>query len=212
MSKNLKIGFASHPFLSFVLLSFNLMGIGWIANLALQGPTGGTIGAVGSSVSPNSPVPAASAQGPRFNVKNYGAIGDAKKVARGGSTITTNGGSHVTESVLTPWVAGDVGKRIWCIGLSGLSALTPTIETITAFNSAGDITVSGVGNANASTSSACVWYTQKDTAAFQAAAMAAVNFVAPFQISLISETSSPGASYCPEGGYVLDGPAFIQTA
>lgn len=161
----------------------------------------------GSSVSPNTPVPAASQQGPAYNVKNYGAVGDAKKTL---AAVTGNGSSTITDATNSPFLAGDAGKKIYCIGLNGNSALTTTIATITVFNSASSITVNTTGNGNAQNPSICVWFTQKDTAAMIAAGTDAKQTLST-KISNIGPTLAyPGNVFCPPGGYVVDGPFFSQ--
>ena len=178
-------------------------------NRVCQAVTGSTCTTWNSAggVSPNSPVPANQAQGPTYNVRNYGAIGDAKKTT---TAVTTNGSASVTDATSTPWLSTDVGKRIFCIGNGGNTALTVTIATIATFVNSGSITVNTTGTANAQSSSVCVWFTQKDTAAFQAANAAALQPLTSIITSSGPTLSQPGNIFCPKGGYVVDSPFFVQ--
>jgi hypothetical protein len=109
-----------------------------------------------------------------FNVIDYGDANTGKAGWTDDAAMTI-GNNHVT-SDRDPWTADDVGKPIYVGGLT--SAASPIISraggTITAFNSAGDITIS-LNAAYSLTSCYCVWG-QDDAAAFidaQAAASAA---------------------------------------
>lgn len=104
-----------------------------------------------------------------FNVQTVTpGSGQAKYVY---DAAMTNGSSHVT-SASNPWTSGDVGKTIH-LGGSFSSAIVPlTGVTITAFNSAGDVTISSAATFGA-TSCYCAWGLD-DTAAFTAAQSAAV--------------------------------------
>lgn len=180
-------------------------------NIQASGPATGPPGPAGpvggSSVSPNSPSPVN-----LYNVKNYGAVGDAKKAFR---AVTANGNAHITDTLdFNPWVAGDVGKKIFCTMNGGANVgqnpLNVTIATITAFNSATDITVNTTGNAVAAASTECVWYTQDDGPAFLAAGIAAGTTIATAAFKGFSEYTAIGTVYCPAGGYVVSGPVLDQ--
>jgi len=121
----------------------------------------------GSGISPNSLVPAASQQGPAYNVRNYGAVGDAKSSR---NCATTNAGSTIT-SIDNPWVAGDIGKKLQAVG-NATSSFVGNEVTITVFNSAGSISVTP-SVANKSATGTCVWYTQQEQTAMLAAYTAA---------------------------------------
>jgi hypothetical protein len=183
-----------------------------------NGPWQSGSGGSGGGVTPNTSTPVNGVN--VFNVKNFGAVGDAKNVTNitvnnGSSTVTRAAGDQPflpTDCQTGTGCTGTVNKNIWCLTPGGLSALTPTIGTITAYTSGRTVTVSSVGNGNATgtTNQACVWYTQKETTAFRAAGTAAGTglnqYVPQFQVG------SAGTVYCPPGGYVLDGPILVQVA
>jgi len=165
----------------------------------------------GGGVSPNSPIPANQQQGPAYNVRNYGAVGDAKSSRNCSFTNTL---STVT-STDSPWIAGDVGKKFQA-SVNGTSefgsAGSQTAQvTITAFNAANSISVSpstanqtGVGN--------CVWYTQQDHTAILAAYTAADSGTGKgFNPGYNSPTLvHPGRVIIPRGGYVVCGGIYYD--
>jgi hypothetical protein len=152
--------------------------------------------------------------GATFNVKSMipPAIGDAKKTI---TAVTSNGSASVTDATNTPWLVSDVGKNIYCtnvVGGTNFVSLNLTIAKIATFVNPGSITVNTTGNGNAGGSAICVWFTQKETTSFLAAntlAIQALTGVAPY---LGPALAYPSNVYCPGGGYVVDGPFFIQVS
>lgn len=125
-----------------------------------------------------------------FNVKKYGATGDAKHVADGVLNSTTT-----VTSATGGFTAADVGKEIWGVIAAGTTVLTRrTIATVVDTNT---ITVSGSAPSNW-TGVNLIWGTD-DTAAIQAAA-AAADAVEP-----------KGVVYVPRGGYIFDDTLFSQS-
>jgi hypothetical protein len=124
-----------------------------------------------------------------FNVKDYGAIGDAKSVDDG----VTNGTTTVT-SATAAFTSDDVGKVIWGVYDAGPGELTLAKTTIVSVTNSTTIVV-----ANAATSSwpvvTLVWGTD-DTAALQAAFAAA-------------DAATPdGEVFLPPGGYIVSSKPF----
>src|SRR6266850_1931851 len=175
---------------------------------SFQGIVNGVATPIGGLLA-NSPIPANQAQGPQYNVKNYGAIGDAKKSF---TAITGNGNNHVTNATDAPWLATDVGKKMYCLGFQNNSALTTTIATITGFNSTSDVTVNTTGNGNSQNPSTCVWFTQKETTAMLAAGTAAKQTLAINTSNAGLVQTYAGSVFCPPGGYVVHAPFFFQVA
>lgn len=119
-----------------------------------------------------------------YDVRNYGAKGDAKKVTDGAQT---NGSATVT-SATANFTQADVGKTIW--GTLSAGNLVMSARTITAVNSSTSITVSSSNSATWS-NVILVWGTN-DTAAIQAACTAA-------------RAARPlGLVTVPPGGYIYD--------
>ncbi len=142
-----------------------------------------------------------------FNVKNYGAIGDAKKTK---TAVASNGSSTITDPTASPWLATDIGKKIFCVlPPSSNIATGGPIATITGFTSASQISIApatSFGNSAVN----CVWFTQKETTAFLAAQAAATPTLASRDPNANSPTlGQPGNVSCPPGGYVVDA-AFIN--
>lgn len=138
------------------------------------------------------------------------AVGGAKKTI---TAVTTNASSTITDATNSPWLASDVGKKIYCIGSNSAVALSVTIATIATFNSTSSISVApATGNGNASSGSSCVWFTQKDTTAFQAASTAATTTLTSVNGVSGALLGYSGSVYCPHDGYVVDGPFFIQNS
>lgn len=105
-----------------------------------------------------------------FDVKTYGAVGDGKVRIDG---AMTSGGNTVTCATSTPFVSGDVGKKILIKG-AGPTGVTSLIGTITGFTSSSVVTISV--NASTTISNAVVMWGTDDTAAIQSAVNAAVAF------------------------------------
>lgn len=72
----------------------------------------------------------------------------------------TNGGTALT-SASNPFVAGDVGKGVQCGGTAAAGALST--GTITAFNSAGSVTVSFTAGSTIVATAVCQWGTDNTT-------------------------------------------------
>jgi len=113
-----------------------------------------------------------------YNVKDYGAVGDAQGVA--GSAINT--GTPNLTNAANPWVAADQGKRIT---IAGAGAAGATLETtILTFVSAGAVTLAA--NAGTTVASANTHWGTDDTTAVQAA---------------ITAAAGVGQVYFPRGNY-----------
>jgi hypothetical protein len=146
-----------------------------------------------------------------YNPKDYGAIGDAKSSR---NCTTTNAGSTIT-STDNPWIVGDVAKKLQAVGNSQSSfgaaggGNQNNEVTISAFNSAGSISVSP-SVANQSAAGQCVWYTQQDhTAIFSAYNAADVGAQKGFEPAYNSPTVvRPGRVFLPKGGYVVCGTIY----
>ena len=153
---------------------------------------------------------AVNSPGPVFNIKAYGAVGDAKKT---NTAVTSNGSSTITDATNSPWTIADLNKKIFCLGFQGNNALSSVISTISAFNSSSSISIApAVGNNNSQASSVCVWFTQKDRSSMLAANTAAIQTAASRGVSNPIAFAYPSSVYCPPGGYVVDGPFFIQNS
>ena len=127
-----------------------------------------------------------------FNVHNYGAAGNCKRVTDAATVVS---GNHVT-SATANFTAADVGKAIYAVKTN--VAQFSASSTILTVNSSTDVTIAGTV-AHANTGCILVWGTD-DTAAIQAAAAAAVAW------TLIPGNLQTGAIlYFPAGGYWLGG-------
>lgn len=118
-----------------------------------------------------------------FNVKRFGAKGDARRVDDG---VTIGSNTKVT-SATASWTSADVGKQIWGISAGGILRLART--TIAAVVSATEITLTSASATSAS-GVTLVWGTN-DTDALQAATAAA------------KAMPTRGAIYAPAGGYIF---------
>lgn len=109
-----------------------------------------------------------------FNVKSYGALGNAKVVNDGAisSTVST---TTLTCSTSTPFVSGDVGKSISIKGASS-SSVTTLIATISTFISSSQVTISTP--AITTVTGAVVIFGTNDTTAIQSAINAAEAYLA----------------------------------
>lgn len=176
-----------------------------VVTITASGPaTLNQITQTGSSVTPNTPIPAAQQQGPAYNVRNYGAVGDAKSSR---NCVTTNTGSTIT-NIDNPWAVTDIGKKLQAVG-NATSSFAGNEVTITVFNSAGSISVTP-SVANKSATGTCVWYTQQDhtamLAAYTAADIAALNGKEPGYGT--PTLVHPGQVFIPKGGYVVCGTIY----
>jgi hypothetical protein len=188
-------------------------GVGQVAIALGAGTTGCGI----AGAAPNSPIPPNQQQGPAYNVRNFGAVGDAKSSRNCSVTGTTT-----VTSTDNPWVAADVGKKLQMGGLPSSSfgatagGNANNEVTITVFNSAGSITVSSA--ANQSTTDKCVWYTKNGAstddvymlAAYTAADVGAGKGQEPgYQSPTLVR---PGSVFIPKGGYVVCGTIYNDLA
>jgi len=156
----------------------------------------------GSSVSPNSPIPANQAQGPTYNVLNYAGgltINDAQHIRDG---VTAGGATKTVTSATANFQTTDVGKFIACVYASGAQSVTVG-TTITARNSATSVSISANDNGAGNTES-CVWYSNKADTAIRAAILAAT----PTNTASGDPNNKPtlgnsGTAYCPAGGYAV---------
>lgn len=164
-----------------------------------------------TSLTANSPVPANQAQGPQYNVRNYGAVGDAKS-SRNCATTASSGTITSTDN---PWVASDVGRKLQAV-VSAVSTFGAAAGgnqnnevTISAFNSAGSISVSP-STATQTGTGICVWYTQQEHTAMLAAYTAAdVGAQKGWMPGYGPATLvRPGAVIIPPGGYVVCGTIY----
>lgn len=166
----------------------------------------------GSGVTANSPVPANQAQGPTFNVVNYGSgtINDAQHIVDG---VTAGGGSKTVTSATAAFCNGgsvpcttgrttDVGKKIVCnVNFTTVA----TILSVTATTATTDTSDSGAGS-----NEVCVWYSKDATTAFTSALTAANGAIGtqwPNQGKTLMP--QPGSVYCPEGGYAVSGRIYL---
>jgi hypothetical protein len=163
----------------------------------------------GGGIAANSPVPANQAQGPRFNVVNYGTgvFNDTQKIADG---VTAGGGSKTVSSATAQFVAGDVGKKIVCAAPGNITPQM-SIATILIRNSATLVTTDTTDN-GAAVNLQCIWYTKDATSAFTTANTAARSSISTTNDPNVGPTigTSPGSVYCPEGGYAISGRIFSQ--
>lgn len=150
------------------------------------------------SVSPNSPIPQ-STVGPGFNVKTYGAKGDSRTcdvaASAGGGTTHMTGACNYT--------AADVGKSVFFnFGPVPTNALFASVPTITAFNSATDVTLSLPQNGGAVTGFVVIG-TIDDTAVLTALAAAVAAAKGSISVGNRSSFSATPVLYFPAGGYFL---------
>jgi hypothetical protein len=146
-----------------------------------------------------------------YNIKNYGAVGDAKYSAKVAG-VTTQTTLTDTEN---PWLASDVGKFISCTNpTTNLKGLVTAVSTIVTFNSAGSIVVSSNTTA-ALTNAQCVWFTADDTAAITAAFAAARSGTTQADSNSGANATPqlyyPNNVYCPAGGYAVSANILNQT-
>lgn len=105
-----------------------------------------------------------------YNVAHYGAVGDGKMVSDG---AMTSGSAALACTTSTPFVSGDVGKKIMVKG-AGATGVTTHVATISAFTDSGHVTLSA--SASTTVTGALVMWATDDTAAIQAAINAAVTW------------------------------------
>jgi len=150
------------------------------------------------------PAPVISAGSGWFNVKDYGAKGDTKKVLDAVGVVS---GNHVT-SATAKFTAADVGKTCWLISSGNGALMSPAQGTILSINSSTDVTVSST-IAVPGSSAAFTWGTD-DTAAVQAAVVAAKAVSVPYNTSF---NGGPCATvFFPFGGYILNAISTIAGA
>lgn len=154
-------------------------------------------------------------QGPVFNIKGYGAIGDTQHirdgVTGGGTKTLTSATAAFCNGGSVPCSAGrtsDVGKKIVCGGVQFRTVAT--ILSVTATVATTDTTDAGaVGSLQ------CIWYTQDDTTAIVAAVTAAsTTSTVNRDPNLGTPTLLPLAStvVCPAGGYAISGRIYNVSA
>ncbi len=121
--------------------------------------------------------------GGAFNVKRFGAKGDARRVD---DAVTTGSGTTIT-SATAAFTAADVGKQIWGISAGGILRLdTTTIASVT-----NSTTIVVTDAAAGSATGVTLILGTDDTAALQAATAAA------------KAVSARGTIYAPAGGYIF---------
>lgn len=121
--------------------------------------------------------------GGAFNVKRFGAKGDARRVD---DAVTTGSGTTIT-SATAAFTAADVGKKIWAISAGGIVRLdTTTIASVT-----NSTTIVVTDAAAGSATGVTLILGTDDTAALQAATAAA------------KAVSARGTIYAPAGGYIF---------
>lgn len=135
------------------------------------------------------------------NVRDYGAVGDAKQISDGTTTVN----QRTIWSDLAKFDQSDVGKVIWCIG-QNVGVVNPLIDVTTIIEVISPTQIVVAGRANDTVANGkCVWGTQDDTEAFVAAFRAA---------SAAPGTQYPGATpsaylgppssiFIPPGGYIV---------
>src|SRR5256885_195737 len=148
----------------------------------------------------NSPIPPNQAQGPTYNVLNYGAKGTAKKVTDCASTAA----SKIFTSATAQWTQADVGSVFWMTYLpNSNSNISTSVTTIASVQSATQITI-GAGQANqTATAQYCFWGPQDDTSSIQAAVTAADVANTNKAIQSGPTLAMPGNIYFPKGGYIV---------
>lgn len=106
-----------------------------------------------------------------YNVKNYGAVGDARKVEDAVTSTATNSGGSTTVTTATPaFTANDNNKVVWVCHPSSHSTYVPA--GIATFVDASTITVSQLATTDGTALSLVIG--TDDTAAFNAAEAAAI--------------------------------------
>lgn len=120
---------------------------------------------------------------PIFDVRNYGAKGDAQRVD---DAVTTASSTTIT-SATASFTSGDVGKTIWAISPGGILRLSRTTIASVTNSTTIEVTDAAAGSA----SSVVVIFGTDDTAALQAATAAA------------KSADARGMVYAPAGGYVF---------
>lgn len=118
-----------------------------------------------------------------YNVKDYGAKGDARRVD---DAVTTSSGTTVT-SATAAFTAADVGKTVWAISAGGILRLART--TIVSVTSGTEVQVASA--AIGSVSGVTMIVGTNDTDALQAAAAAA------------KAANARGTVRVPAGGYIF---------
>ena len=169
--------------------------------------SGASVDLSSSFVATTIPVAAGSGTGVppgSFSVKTFGAVGDAKHsnacIANANTTLACSD---------NPFVAGDVGKLVFCVYASVPTNQTSAGTKITVFGSAGSVTISNAMATGGGVTVQCTWFTQDDTTAFQAATIAALAALSSIDPNFGSPTLAlPGNVYVPPGGYAVSGNIF----
>jgi len=135
-----------------------------------------------------------------YDVKNYGAKGDARAVTDG---VTS--GSATLSSATANFTAGDVGKVIWAVKPGfGSTLLAIATGTVATFVSSTEITVA-TSSFTASETGLVVVLGTDDTASLQAAYAAALAAQNGDDNNSFSGTKTV---YIPAGGYIFQEVAF----
>lgn len=121
-----------------------------------------------------------------FNVKAFGAVGDARQV-----TLTTNGTTTLQSS--GAFLPSDVGKKVFGVSSTGLNS--QPLATITGYTDASHVTVSVA--AGTTTSGVAGWIGTDDTAAINTAFNAAV--------------AAQGTCYIPVANYMVTSAILTYT-
>jgi len=142
-----------------------------------------------------------------FNIKSFGAVGDAKS---DGNVSVPSTGTALTDTTNNPWTSADAGKFIYCVFPGDGTTHVAVGTKISSVTDSGHIVINAPSGAGAATMP-CVWYTQKDTASIRTTVTNATSA----QISQLPGTANlhlgnQSTVYCPPGGYVVDGAFFIQ--
>lgn len=130
-----------------------------------------------------SPAGGSASSGLAYNVKDYGAKGDARRVDDG---VTLIGNAKVT-SATANFTSADVGKQIWGISAGGILRLART--TIASVVSSTEVNVTS--NSSGSVSAVTLIIGTDDTDALQAATTAA------------KAANARGTIRVPAGGYIF---------
>ncbi len=168
---------------------------------SFQGIINGVATPIGGLLA-SSPIPAASAQGPTYNVVNYGAKGDAKHIRDG---VTAGAAKTISSATAHFQTTATVGQFITCV--MGGTTLMPVGSRIVTINSDTLITTD-TNDSGAGSSGQCVWYTQDDTAKFLAAYTAAKSALASVDPNVGFTLGNNNSVYCPEGGYAVSGKIY----
>jgi len=167
-----------------------------------QGPAGATgpDGAAGSTGPPGAPGQDRTAGPWRFDITDYGAVGDAVLVHDG---AVVGGTAAVTCSTSTPFTSSHIGKPILIQG-AGASGVTAFRSTITGRTSSARVTLADTPPTSI-TNAIVVFGTNNYTAA-RAATAAAEAYLNGTGAGAAATPHTYAQVYTPPGGYVQDGP------